>query len=282
MRLRSVIVLRTLVCVLLLPALLVAQASLETHPGSAENTRPLKPAQQKGKWGYIDSTGRFLIYPQFEAAGSFSEGLAPVELHKRFGYIAIDGHFAIPPKYVMAAEFKEGLALVGTRRPLTPFGTGEYGFAIFGYATYVDHLGKEIRRPFMIESASSFSEGLAAVRPGATWGGCGKAGYLNKKGEWSVKPQFNALRDFSDGLAAVNQGGDCHTGGGGKWGYIDKGGAWAIPLRFDFAGQFKHGLACVEEQAQWSLIDTMGKGTVVGKVDCLRNDDQPTVPQSER
>lgn len=111
---------------------------------------------------------------------------------------------------------------------LTPLGTGEYGFALFGQGTYIDHSGREVRRPFLVEQVSNFSEGLAAVRPGKIFGGCSeKVGYLNTQGEWSIKPQFDGARDFSEGLAAVNRGGKCHMGG--KWGYVDKNGKLAFP-----------------------------------------------------
>jgi WG containing repeat len=113
-----------------------------------------------------------------------------------------------------------------------------------------------------------FSEGPAAVRPGNISAGYdGKVGYLNTNGEWSVKPQFDEGHDFSEGLAAVNQGAKGRMGG--KWGYIDKNGMLAIPLLYQFADQFKSGQACVLEAEQWKLIDRSGNGTPVEKNKCL-------------
>jgi hypothetical protein len=93
-------------------------------------------------------------------------------------------------------------------------------------------------------------------------------GYLNTKGEWSIKPQFDEARDFSEGLAAVNQDGKCHMGG--KWGDIDKDGKVLIPFPYEFAGQFTNGHACVEEAGQCKLIDARGNGAPVEKTECLR------------
>lgn len=244
----------------------MSQAPIATHLEQTESTSP-KLAEEAGKWGYIDPNGKFIISPQFDSAGPFFEGLAAVELDRRFGYIGTDGHFVIQPKYFSAGPFKEGFAWVLTRRPWTPLGTGEAGFALFGHVTFIDHTGREIRHPFSAENVRDFSEGLAVVRPGKMYGGCSeKVGYLNTKGEWSIKPQFDEARDFSEGLAAVNQGAKCH--GGGKWGYIDKDGKLAIPFRYDFAWQFKNGHACVKEGEQWKRIDKNGNGIPIRADEC--------------
>ena len=91
-------------------------------------------------------------------------------------------------------------------------------------------------------------------------------GYLNTKGEWSIKPQFDHATDFSEGLAAVNKGGRC--GAGGKWGYIKKDGELAIPFRYNFASKFKNGHACVKEDGQWKRIDENGNETPVPQNEC--------------
>jgi hypothetical protein len=244
-----------------------AQVPLSPPLATGVRNATLKPAQQGGKWGYVDPSGKFAIPPQFESANSFSEGIAQVELNKRVGWIDTDGHFVIQPKYFSAGPFKEGFAWVLTRRPWTPLGTGEYGVALFGHVTFIDHAGREIRRSFSAEQVRDFSEGLAAVRPGKIFGGCSeKVGYLNTKGDWSIRPQFDEARDFSEGLAAVNQGAKCHSGG--KWGYIGKDGKLAIPFRYDFASQFKNGHACVKEGAQWKRIDKNGTGTPIREDEC--------------
>ncbi len=244
----------------------VAQEALSARVREIDNV-PLKPAQQADKWGYVDPTGKFLIPPQFNSAEPFSEGLAAVELNKRFGYVDVNGHFVVQPKYYKAGPFKEGFGWVVTRKPWTPFGTGEYGIALFGQVTYIDRSGREMRPPFSAEQVSNFSEGLVAVRPGKINGGCSqKVGYLNTKGDWSIKPQFDDAHDFSEGLAAVNEGGKCHMGG--KWGYIDKDGQVAIPLRYHFAGQFKNGHACVKEGEQWKRIDKNGNGIPIRADEC--------------
>lgn len=61
-----------------------------------------------------------------------------------------------------------------------------------------------------------------------------------------VSPKYEDAESFSDGLAAVKQG--------GKWGYIDESGKLVIPCQFDKAYPFSEGLAIVgkiEKQEGW-------------------------------
>jgi hypothetical protein len=188
-----------------------------------------------------------------------ADGLKPASSNGRWGYVNGAGLFVIKPRYFAAQPFKEDLALVITKKPLQPFGT-EYGEFRLAQITYVDRSGREIRSPLSVRRAASFSDGLAVVVPDTVLrvsGGCAQGGYFNAKGEWAIKPQFDDLRDFSEGLAAVNLGAKC--GMGGMWGYIDKEAHIAIPMKFLFAGQFQDGRACVaEKRGQDELIDRSG------------------------
>ena len=51
------------------------------------DTGELFPVEQNGKYGFIDSTGKTVIAPQFDSAGLFSEGLARVQIGDKWGFI---------------------------------------------------------------------------------------------------------------------------------------------------------------------------------------------------
>lgn len=53
----------------------------------------------------------------------------------------------------------------------------------------------------------------------------------------AIAPRYENAKTFSEGLAAVKQG--------GKWGYIDTDGKTVIPFQYDLAHSFKEGLAIV-------------------------------------
>jgi hypothetical protein len=235
-----------------------------------EITPHLRPMQKGHLWGYVSPAGTFVVPPQFDSAGEFSEGLASVELRHRFGYINEDGEIVIKAKYYAARPFKEGRAWVITKKPFTILGgTGEYGAALNGKVTFIDREGREIVPAFTAEFAADFSEGRAVVRPGEIVGGCsGKVGFIDQEGKWIRKPEFDDARDFREGLAAVNLGAKCHMGG--KWGFIGRDGRELIPLRYSYARGFINGRACVALDNEWELIDSRGQGTKVSKDVCLQ------------
>lgn len=100
----------------------------------------------------------------------------------------------------------------------------------------------------------------------------GKWGVIGKAGQWIIKPQFDFVEEFEDGLAKANLGGRNYFGGetyGGQWGFIDKTGRWAISPQFDEAEKFEDGLARAriggkentngeKEGGKWGFIDKTG------------------------
>ncbi|EAL1455719.1 WG repeat-containing protein, partial [Campylobacter coli] len=56
----------------------------------------------------------------------------------------------------------------------------------------------------------------------------GKWGFIDKNGEFAIKPKFDDIWDFSEGLAKVKLN--------GKYGFIDKNGDFVIKPKFDDIG----------------------------------------------
>ena len=75
-------------------------------------------AKSKKKAGYIDTTGTMVIPAKYEAAQDFSEGLAPVMYRGKWGFIDKAGAFVIKPKLRTdsISGFHEGLALVKEKK----------------------------------------------------------------------------------------------------------------------------------------------------------------------
>ncbi len=75
----------------------------------------LIPASIKGKCGYVNEFGEWIIDPQYDKCGLFADnGLAPIEVNEKFGYIDKTGSYVIKPtKFDWASPFgKNGLAVV--------------------------------------------------------------------------------------------------------------------------------------------------------------------------
>lgn len=80
----------------------------------------------------------------------------------------------------------------------------------------------------------------------------GKAGFIDKTGEVAIKPAFDAVLPFSDGLSKVWEG--------DYVGYIDKSGRTVINPQFEHGEDFIGGFAEVKfHDGCWGFIDKTGK-----------------------
>lgn len=102
--------------------------------------------------------------------------------------------------------------------------------------------------------------GLAPVKIGE------KYGYIDRKGNITIKPQFDLAFGFSEGLAPVNIGGKIRRGAlppgnpyGGSWGYINPQGQMVIEPQFNMAEPFGNGLAFVAKKGKYGAINHEGK-----------------------
>ena len=129
------------------------------------------------KWGYIDTTGRMVIPPQFNIAQEFSEGLAPVkigtgcELCGKWGFINKDGKVVIEPRFEAVHDFSEGLAV----------------FRQGAKSGFIDRTGRIVIEP-KFDYVSSFSGGLAEVQLNCDAVPVCDVGYIDKSGKYVWKP----------------------------------------------------------------------------------------------
>ena len=91
---------------------------------------------ENGREGFIDSTGSFVIRPEFARVTPFSEGLATVSMDTQgnWGYVDNSGAWVIEPQFAFAYPFADGLARVVFATP----GSHPTG--------YIDHSGKVLWR----------------------------------------------------------------------------------------------------------------------------------------
>ncbi len=94
----------------------------------------------------------------------------------------------------------------------------------------------------------SFSDGLAMVQDGQ-----GLYGYISMEdGKLVIEAQYEASKDFSEGLACVSVG--------GKWGFINTEGTMVIDPVFHAAGSFMNGICAVNrDNEHLEYIDRNGR-----------------------
>jgi len=204
-------------------------------------------AQSGELWGYIDKSGKYVVYPKFKAMGPFSNGLSSVEdVFGKWGYVDKQGKYAIQPKLIFAGQFSDGLAFVS--------------FADKSNAV-INSAGSVVIREQPTTSwrhVGVFSEGFAPVQIARNdgYGEKNLVYFLDKTGKAMNASTYNEAHSFSDGLAAVRLASN-------RWGFVDQAGRLVIQADFsDVKEGFKDGFALVKDANtstdHWSVIDRTG------------------------
>lgn len=206
-------------------------------------------------------TWEYLIWPRFDRALWFSEGLAGVGVGNgcgtlgacTYGYINEAGQEVIPPQFDYGWMFFDGRALIGQG---TSCGSRTYGRGHCRYG-YIDPTGRYAVEP-TFDWAVNFSEGLAVVETGGKWG------YIDPSGRYAIPQTFDWAWDFTGGVALVGVGADCAATNAPHCTryYIDKTGArvpepsHAEPVKTHEADKR---LAVIDYGNTFGYVDTTGK-----------------------
>ncbi|MBD0373298.1 MAG: WG repeat-containing protein [Pyrinomonadaceae bacterium] len=234
----------------------------ETFAQQSANQSLFLMWDERGKYGFIDATGRVVIKPQTKfSCRNFKEGFALVGVYNETagedfdGYINKQGELAIGGGYVRADPFSEGLArVVDSDKTVFIDSKGE---------TVIDLTGYDGRGTLSDEyvPSGSFSEGLAEVGIKVfSQYGYSRYAFINKKGKvvFKLPEKFRAEGPFQNGRAVVFQEQTkkvrVEMGDGeiitqevdvSAYGYIDKTGRVVIPARYSEAEDFSDALAVV-------------------------------------
>ncbi len=166
-----------------------------------------------GLYGYCDTEGSMLIAPRFEMAFDFHEGYAAVKSNGKWGFITGDGSFAVKPAFDSAGDMKNGHAvcrLYSGYGIVSANGTKKTSFDF-------DYIG------------APDENGWYPAKRGSV------LGYINTKGTWMLKTEYDFCYPFTNGVARVFKD--------GLWGFIDKNGNELIAPSFIDLGVYKNGIA---------------------------------------
>lgn len=188
------------------------QVDLQTMPAGLK-------VYAEDKFGYIDKTGKMVIKPRFDVAGSFEGGLATIKIGGKEMTIDTQGRPSRRRKKKEASQ------------PAGPSADAPRPMKIGDRYGYQDKSGMIVIDP-LFDEAGDFQAGLALVKVG------GKLGYIDTRGQAVVEPRWDELHPFKDDLARVRSG--------GKYGFVDRSGKVVIEPRYESAGDFSDGLAPVK------------------------------------
>lgn len=242
---------------------------LMTHTGSGQP--PPYAAVQKGDlYGLTDTSGKWLMVPQYAYLRAALPHLLEVRQNSRYAFINLQGEtvFAAPDSLrTLIGNFSEGLVRVfySAVKRTTLLKEENHGALLYDTVSTSVPLNKyafwskkgKVIGTLLFDGAMSFSEGLAAVNKGgkphlagiSTKGG--QWGFINSQGKTVIPCRYDSVTSFSEGVAAAKKG--------KKWGYINHKGQWVVTPRFTLAEPFAQGRAWVQTRGKYYLINTTGQ-----------------------
>lgn len=149
-----------------------------------EGTEGLFPALKNGKYGYVDSAGKWVIPPSFLEVGTFSEKVSSYRNSTTWGTLNSEGSILADAKWDKIKSFSAGLAIAesaGKQYLISP--TGE-----LAYPEGLDQLVKLKEGYYLAESN-------------------GKSGLLNALGKTILPISFDQIQVENKDFFIVSKGG---------------------------------------------------------------------------
>ncbi|MCB9080310.1 MAG: WG repeat-containing protein [Lewinellaceae bacterium] len=207
----------------------------------------------KGLFALADPSGKLLTAPAYKMIFSLGEDLYGYQdpTSELWGILKANGQIATPPRFSKIESFSEGRAVIQRKTQTGAYARYDYNqidvsgreqFAEYFYLLdkvsegliafrrdslwgYMMPDGKTVISP-KYSYASVFRSGLAAVKvPGKGYG------YIDKKGNWVVEPQFDVAEPFVGDFARVAKLVVVGRGSSRRdWGLIDRQGKLILPM----------------------------------------------------
>lgn len=198
------------------------------------------------KWGFVDSSGKTVIQPQFYDTGNFSEGLCAVKDENRnWKYIDKKGIMKFEQSFRTASDFFNGKAIISDNF--------EEKFGL------INSEGSIVLEPKLDSIVYDKKDFL--IKKAEKWG------WIDATGKTLIEPKFEEAFQFGESdLAVVKQN--------GLYGFVDKKGAVKIDFQFEKAYPFIGEIAYVilKDSQYGSLIDKQGNVIVKNKFSGISED----------
>lgn len=210
-----------------------------------------------GKWGFINTSGKIVVQPVYDKIGHFSQGLAVVAKNDLYGYINLKGEEVIKLQYVNAKAFENGFALVWDKYTSKKYNKNSIGRII--------NLKGELVTDAKYDIDDTFSNGLFSF-----WLPEGELllGLMNTKGQMITPPIYNEISSFNNGLARVMvyKEDKIVKEFYPNYGYVNTTGKEVVKLGLAKATEFYDGMAVVarfdnkdDGELDHALINTKGE-----------------------
>lgn len=228
----------------------------------------------KKKWGVVNAFGEWILPPEHSSADVCSawDGCISIEIpvgkQTKCGLRDTKGNWVLTPQFDNICFIRNGkaIACMGGRS----FESAEKNVRLFDLKSKVfgdsyariDNLGprlltfqrhgKDKRYGLMTTDGTIIKEPTFAsltrsypipenLIPASILDAAGNEcwGWIDRNGDWLIRPSYSGARPFSEGLAGCA----IKTNGTDSWGWIDQSGNWVIKPKYVSAGEFSDGMA---------------------------------------
>lgn len=141
-----------------------------------------------GKYGIVDTAGRMIVEPRFDAAPVYGDAMFRITIDGQYGFIDQTGNTIILPQYDYATSFHEGYAVVTKN----------------GKSSIIDKKGATVGI-IMSKTKQFFKVSCDRIRFQNT---DGRYGYFDLSGRIAIEPSFDVADDFSFNRAIVEKQGN--------------------------------------------------------------------------
>lgn len=234
-------------------------------------------------YNFITEEGTTVFKKSFRNVKSFSQGLAPVKAEEpkgsaaRWGYINTSGAFVIKPQFEDASLFKSNIAFIKNREGrwamINASGKLLTGFNFAGFSEPINHLSRVSFFPhgtgqtlLSMNGADKLGQSYKSISPvyenNKTFAGwkvtdkTGASGLLDDSGHPIIPPgQIERIGKIGDGFIIAQKDKQ------GPVGYMDMRGNWVIEPQYYRAHPFSEDRAFVqpERNGPVQMIDKSGK-----------------------
>jgi len=196
-------------------------------------------------YGYIDKKGRTLFEPQFEYAFDFNTGKALAKIKEK-EYVVIDknGEIISRLNYNNIRDLSEDIMVFSDDKNKK--------------SGYIKVDGQILIEP-KFSRADKFENGYAVVNSADDYFD-DKVGLINKKGEYTIKPEYADVFPMGEGLYYVGEkGSDPGMAPFGEKAIVSSEGSFITDFDYYDIGDFKDGYISVCDDKSTFFIDGKGK-----------------------
>jgi hypothetical protein len=178
-----------------------------------------------GKWGVIDTMGKWLIPPNYDWLGVGTQKYYPYLRGAKGGLVSVKDSVPIHEKIEQLTSFSQGLALIQKNK--------KWGA--------LDTQGRMVIAP-RYDTLLPKQSGLMPALENQLWG------YLNDTGAWAIEPRYKKVFPFFNELAAAYRPPK-------NWLIINKKGEEVILPEVQFVQEYQFGLLVASKNGKdWGIV----------------------------